>query len=172
MVGDDKRQLLWDLVEGCSMNLSEGERDIFHSLLFKHADVFASSTADLGRTNKVRHHIDTGTAQPIRQAVRRISPHCREEVRALLEQMLAKGVVEPSSSPWASPVVLAHQERCKPPAANRCHSRYPPRFSLVHDLGPAQWLLAGRGRGSRQGKDRFLHPRGPLSVPSHAVRAV
>ena len=110
VVSDDKRQLLWDLVDGCSMNLSEGERDLFFSLLLKHADVFASSTAGLGRTNKVRHHIDTGTAQPIRQTVRRISPHRREEVKALLEQMLAKGVVEPSSSPWAAPVVLVRKK--------------------------------------------------------------
>ena len=109
-VGADKRELLWDLVEGCSADLTGGERDIFFSLLLKHADVFAASTADLGRTNKVHHRIDTGTARPIRQPVRRISPHHREEVKTLLEQMLAKGVVEPSSSPWASPVVLVRKK--------------------------------------------------------------
>lgn len=84
-------------------------RDLFYSLILKHADVFASSTADLGSTNKVRHRIDTGTAQPIRQLVRRISPHSREEVKTLLEQMLARGIVQPSWA-WASPVVLVRKK--------------------------------------------------------------
>ena len=106
-VDDAKIQLL---VDGCSTNLSAGERDLFYGLLLKHADVLASSTADLGRTDKIHHRIDTGTAQPIRQPVRRISPHRREEVKVLLEQMLANGVVEPSSSPWASPVVLVRKK--------------------------------------------------------------
>ena len=109
-VDSEKRKLLWQLVEGCSTSLSTGERDTFYSLLLKHADVFASSTADLGRTDKVRHRIDTGTAHPVRQPVRRISPHCREEVKTLLDQMLARGVVEPSSSPWASPIVLVRKK--------------------------------------------------------------
>ena len=109
-VDDGKRQLLWQLVEGCSTDLSASDRDIFYSLLLKHADIFASSTVDFGRTDKVRHSIDTGTAPPIRQPARRISPHRREEVKTLLEQMLEKGVVEPSSSPWASPVVLVRKK--------------------------------------------------------------
>ena len=75
----------------------------------------ASSTADLGRMNRARHRIDTGTVQPIRQSVRHISPIHREEVKALLDQMLERGVVEPSSSPWASPIVLV----CKKDGSSR-----------------------------------------------------
>lgn len=37
-VDNDKRQLLWQLVES---SLSECERDLFYSFLLKHADVFA-----------------------------------------------------------------------------------------------------------------------------------
>ena len=97
-------------MEGCSTDLSASDRGIFYSLLLKHADIFASLTADFGRTDKVCHSIDIGTAPPIRQPARRISPHRREEVKTLLEQMLEKGVVEPSSSPWASPVVLVRKK--------------------------------------------------------------
>ena len=91
----------------CSTELSPEEREIFYNLLLKNADVMASSTEDLGRTNKLCHHIDTEQAAPIRQAVRRISPHRREEVKRLL---LKQGVVQPSSSPWASPVVLVKKD--------------------------------------------------------------
>ena len=70
----------------------------------------ASSTSDLGRTDRLHHHIDTGNSPPIRQPVCQISPHRREEVRELLSQILERGVVEPSSSPWASPIVLVQKK--------------------------------------------------------------
>ena len=68
-IDDEKKQMLWQLVEGCSPGLSASKRDTFYNLLLKHADVMASSTADFRRTNKVQHHIDTGDAMPIRQPV-------------------------------------------------------------------------------------------------------
>ena len=67
----------------------------------------AYSTSDLGRIDKLRHCIDTGHAP---QPVHRISPHRREEVRKLLNQMLEGGIIEPSSSPWAAPVVLVQKK--------------------------------------------------------------
>ena len=69
----------------------------------------ATSTTELGRTSQLQHCINTGSAPPIRQPVRRMSPHRREEVKSLLSEMLQKGVIEPSASPWASPVVLVQK---------------------------------------------------------------
>jgi transposase InsO family protein len=109
-VDEQKREVLWKLVEGSAADLTPGEREIFYNLLLSYADVMASSTSDLGRTGRLQHRIDTGTSPPIRQAVRRISPHRREEVRELLNQMQERGVIEPSSSPWASPVVLVQKK--------------------------------------------------------------
>ena len=105
-----KQQMLWHLVEETGVELSPGEREVFYSLLLRHADVLASSTTDLGRTSMLRHHIDTGSSPPVRQQVRRVSPHRREEVKHLLSQMLEHDVIEPSSSPWASPVVLVRKK--------------------------------------------------------------
>ena len=82
---------------------------MFYHLLLEYVDVLAS-TADLGRTDKLRHHIDTGSSPPVRQPVRRVAPCRREEVKELLNQMLQQGVIEPSSSPWASPVVLVRKK--------------------------------------------------------------
>ena len=84
-------------------DLSEDDRKKFFSLLHKYADIFASSGDDLGRTGKLKHCINTGTAPPIRQPVCRISPQRRDEVRQLIDGMLSKGVIERSTSPWASP---------------------------------------------------------------------
>ena len=109
-IDDEKQQKLRKLAEGCSTELSPGEHDIFYYLLLKYADVMASSVSDLGRTDRLRHRIDTGSSPPVRQSVRRISPGRREEVKELLSQMLKWGVIEPSSSPWASPVVLVQKK--------------------------------------------------------------
>ena len=109
-VDGEKQQTLWQLAADSSTELTPGEIETFYHLLLTYADVLASSNSDLGRTNKLRHHIDTENARPVQQPVRRISPHRREEVKQLLGQMLNHGVVEPSSSPWASPVVLVQKK--------------------------------------------------------------
>eukprot|EP00731_Ephydatia_muelleri_P006339 Em0003g587a len=64
----------------------------------------------LGRTTKLKHIIDTGTAPPIRQYPRRVPPADREVVKELLDQMKRNDVIQPSSSAWASPIVLAKKK--------------------------------------------------------------
>ena len=73
-------------------------------------DIFAGPDDSLGRTSLLKHTIDTGTAPPIRQPVRRISPSKRQEVSQLLESMLKKDVIQQSSSPWASLIVLVQKK--------------------------------------------------------------
>ena len=111
LIDDGERQkVIRQLVlDGCP-ELTQGEKETFSELLLKYADLLAFSTADLGRTSKLRHTINTGDAPPIRQPVRRVSPPQREQVKNLLADMLDHGVIEPSSSPWASPVVLVRKK--------------------------------------------------------------
>ena len=47
---------------------------------------------------------------PIRQAVRRLPPPQREAVQELLTDVLDKDVIQPSGSPWASPIVLVRKK--------------------------------------------------------------
>jgi hypothetical protein len=106
----EKQEVLLNLVEESGADLSAGERDLFYQLLLSYADVMACSTSDLGRTDKLQHRINTGDAHPIRQSVCRVPLHRQEEVRKLLNQMLEKGVIEPSTSPWASLIVLVQKK--------------------------------------------------------------
>ena len=105
-----KEAMLRELVEKAGPELSVSERNEFFHLLLTYADVFASSEADLGRTGKLHHAIHTGNAPPIRQRVRRIPPFRRQEVQKLLGEMLAKDVIQRSTSPWASPIVLVKKK--------------------------------------------------------------
>ena len=105
-----KGELMTEFADNSGEDLSEDERQKFFNLLRKYADIFADSGDDLGRTSKLTHRFDTGTSPPIRQPVCRISPQRRDEVRQLIGDMLRKGVIERSISPWASPIVLVRKK--------------------------------------------------------------
>ena len=53
--------------------------------------------------------IDTGDTRPRGQPARRMPPLVQREVFRQLEEMQKNEVIEPSSSPWASPIVLANK---------------------------------------------------------------
>lgn len=61
-------------------------------------------TSQLGRTNVLKHCIYTNQPVPIKQKPYRISPVKQALVEEQLEEMLARGIVQPSCSGWASPV--------------------------------------------------------------------
>ena len=105
-VSQEKQELLWGMVEKAGTGLEEGEKMSLYHLLLAYSDIFASSGADLGRTGVIRHEITTTNTAPIRQPIRRIPPYRREEVQQLLKEMQEKDVIQKSSSPWASPIVL------------------------------------------------------------------
>ena len=91
-------------------NLAPRVQQSFRELLVKHANLFATSDADLGRTSLVTHDIDTGDAAPIRQPPRRVPFMMQPELDKEMSRMLEQGVVEPGQSPWASPVVLVRKK--------------------------------------------------------------
>ena len=72
-------------------------------------DVFALDSSELGSTDLVMHSIDTGDTPPIKQSVRRVPFALHGTVDEMVGEMLDQGVVEPSQSPWSSPVVLVEK---------------------------------------------------------------
>ena len=105
-VPHEKQELLWGMVEKAGTGLEEGEKTSLYHLLLAYSDIFSSSGADLGRTGVIHHEITTTNHTPIRQPIRRIPPYCREEVQQLLKVMQEKEVIQRSSSPWASLIIL------------------------------------------------------------------
>ena len=63
----------------------------------------------LGITSVASHRIDTGDAYPIKTNRILSSPAEMAEIDRQLDEMLRDDVIEPSSSPWASPVVLVRK---------------------------------------------------------------
>ena len=79
-------------------------------LLHNHADTFAKSPTDIGYCDLLQHDIDTGDCAPIKQPPRRPLLAARDAEDRLLNETLLAGVVEPSQSPWASPVCLVKRK--------------------------------------------------------------
>ena len=102
----EKAEMLETLARDSGGNLSKQQQEQFHNLLVQYTGLFAESKLDTGRTDRLTHEIHTNSAMPIRQAVPRIPPPRREAVQELLTDMLDKDVIQPSGSPWASPIVL------------------------------------------------------------------
>eukprot|EP00731_Ephydatia_muelleri_P025604 Em0017g687a len=104
-VSPSEHKVLWDIVSTIT-HLSNSEKELLFVLLMEYADVF-SFHSDLGRTNL--DHIDTGDSQPIHQLPRHVSPARRQEVRQLLTEMLKNDIIQPSNSPWSSPIILVRK---------------------------------------------------------------
>ena len=92
-----------ELETALSPNLSMTDRKKILETLLSFPDVFNDG---LGHTSVLSHHINTGNFAPIRQYPRRLPYHYRDEVDKQVKDMLQQEIVQPSTSPWASPVVL------------------------------------------------------------------
>ena len=107
---EPKEQFLSRFASFPSKALSAFENKCLAELLEAYADIFASSSLDLGRTNIVQHSIDTGEARPIKQPPYRVSQTQRAEIETHIANMLKQGIIDVSSSPWSSPVVLVKKK--------------------------------------------------------------
>ena len=96
-------QPIW---ESCTENLTTDQASKVKDLLLKHSNVFAKDKNDLGRTDIVKHKINTGDTAPIKQAPRRLPLAKREIMKTEIDRMLKQGIIEPSQSPWSAPIVL------------------------------------------------------------------
>ena len=78
----------------------------FKDLLRRHEKTFAKDSTDLGYCTALPHDIDTGDSPPIKQSLRRPPLSAGDVETEIIDQMLTSGVIEPSTSAWASPVCL------------------------------------------------------------------
>lgn len=89
--------------------LPRKEQVELYDFLQKYKSVF-SLHGELGRYEGLPFSIDTGDARPVCQMPRRVPHHWKAEVDKQLDQMLEQGVIEPSTSAWASPICLVRKK--------------------------------------------------------------
>ena len=106
--GDTHQQELMELIE--VPDLPPEEKTCLLDLIAELHGAFSLSMEDRGETDLVQFEIDTGSASPRRQSPRRMPFLVRQEVTRQLQDMQAAGIIQPSKSPWASPIVLVQKK--------------------------------------------------------------
>ena len=81
-------------------------KEKLRNLIRDYRDVFSLRSDPLGTAVGVEHRIDIGDAKPFKIAPYKIAPHKLEAVCEEIREILEKGVVVPSKSPFSSPIVM------------------------------------------------------------------
>lgn len=92
------------------LDINESEKQKIRHLMEKHRNVFISDDLDLGYTTKTQHRIQLSDDQPIAQPYRRIPPSQFEEVKNHIQDLLHKGIIKESTSPYAAPIVVVRKK--------------------------------------------------------------
>ncbi|KAK3108631.1 hypothetical protein FSP39_012081 [Pinctada imbricata] len=91
-------------------NLSSCEAETVLTLLTNYSTLFSKDSNDLGRTTLTEHAIDTGYSKPIKQRPRRVPMAKMKDAADEISRMKSLGIIEPSTSPWSSNVVLVKKK--------------------------------------------------------------
>ena len=85
-------------------------RNELYELLKKYSWNFSKNEYDLGCAKGVQHHIDTGSAKPFRQTLRRHPDQYLPLIDEQVELMLQQGIIEPSKGAYSSNIVLVKKK--------------------------------------------------------------
>ena len=105
-VDDNRATKLLSMLDLSECDCDESQLGELQALLSKASDVFELDRSELGHSALVQHVIDTGDNSPVKQQPYRTPIVQRERIAQLIREMQQQGIVKPSCSPWASPVVL------------------------------------------------------------------
>ena len=103
-------QHLRGLYEDCKKRMTPAEDASFRKLLHQYQDIFARHGNDLGRSNLVTHHIETGQEPPVRQRPRRLPQVQYDEISKQVKALADAKIITPSTSTWGSNVLLVKKK--------------------------------------------------------------
>ncbi|GBO32566.1 Retrovirus-related Pol polyprotein from transposon 297 [Araneus ventricosus] len=90
--------------------INEEQRTAVKELLQEFQNLLSTSDSDVGRCNMTQHRINTGNHPPIKQYPRRLPLAKKEEAERLVKEMVDNKIIEESSGPWASPILLVKKK--------------------------------------------------------------
>ncbi|XP_062830648.1 uncharacterized protein LOC134297351 [Anolis carolinensis] len=89
-----------------SKELTQSQREEIVGVLNKYSKMFSDLP---GRVQGVQHQINTNDAAPIASPPFRVTGNINECIEREVKEMLDLGIIVPSNSPWASPIVLVQK---------------------------------------------------------------
>ena len=104
---DEKEQTTvdWKKIGDQLDHLSTEGKNKVMALLKSHEGVFSTGDDDIGLMGLTEHQIRLSDDTPIYQKPRRLPDPVSREIDAQCEELQLLDIIEPSSSPWSSPVV-------------------------------------------------------------------
>ncbi len=90
-------------------HVSSGQRLHFRTLVHKHTDAFSTTSNLIGHRHDVQHTIRITDSIPIRCRLYRYSQGSWQLIGAQVAEWIRLGIARPSTSEYASPVVIVDQ---------------------------------------------------------------
>ena len=106
----ERRRRIMDLLQKQDMQLTPQQKDLVIERLLEYADVLALSNDPLQMSDKFQHKIRVNPHSPIFSKPYPIPHAYREEVRSQIKSMSEAGIIEPSRSPYNSPLLIVKRE--------------------------------------------------------------
>lgn len=85
-------------------HLNSEEANALHDVCSEYSDIFYLPGDKLSHTNALKHEIVTTPQNPIHVKSYRFPEVHKQEVKKQIDNMLDQGIIEPSMSPWSSPI--------------------------------------------------------------------
>ena len=99
---EDEEEEKYDKTKLSGRKLEEEKKKELQRLLDEYKDVLRSEP---GLTNRAKHIINTGDSLPCRTYPYRLCPAQRLKIKEAVRELLEAKIIEPSASPWTSPMV-------------------------------------------------------------------
>ena len=106
----DRVNKLFTLLPKEEVCLSTSECEQLHQCLRDHHSVFAVEDNERGEMDLIQMEIQTGDAPPRKQHLCCVPFGVRNEIARQLHELQEMGVIQPSSSPWPSPIILVRKK--------------------------------------------------------------
>ncbi|UYV69423.1 hypothetical protein LAZ67_6003537 [Cordylochernes scorpioides] len=98
------------LISMISTDLEETKKNGLLTCLYEFADIFDFEKKSFPVSGEIKHKIDTSEYPPVRQRPYRVSTAERRVIQSEVEKMIETKIIRPSSSPWASLVILVRKK--------------------------------------------------------------
>ena len=98
---------LQPLIDDVQIKLEPKRQTQLTDLLTEYQDIFSTGPYDIGKTQIIQHHIQLKEdCPPIKIPPYRVGHHANKEIEQHVKELLEKDIIEPTSSPYSSPVIL------------------------------------------------------------------